>query len=130
MTAYDDLMPDPSSSADVMYNILGCRHSSLCNILQQALEHIDDYDAGVGGQSGNEHFPDAPRRNFFYRTTEHQPLPYLLGSFRFTVSITSGPVILFCSTYRPSVQFSSISFQFRKALALLRPCYDIMTTEQ
>jgi hypothetical protein len=71
MTAYDDLMPDSSGPADVMYNILGCRHSSLCNILQQPLEHIDDYDAGVGGQSENEHFPVAARRDFFlqdYRT--------------------------------------------------------------
>jgi hypothetical protein len=71
MTAYDDLMPDSSGSADVMYNILGCRHSPLCNTLQQALEHIDDYDAEVGGQSENEHFLVAARRNFFlqdYRT--------------------------------------------------------------
>jgi hypothetical protein len=130
MTAYDDLMPDSSGPADVMYNILGCRHSSLCNILQQPLEHIDDYDAGVGGQSENEHFPVAPRRDFFlqdYRT----PAPAIVARlFSFYTLYYKRLGYAFCSTSRPSVQFFSISFQFRKALALPRLCYDIMTTEQ
>ncbi|GFG24826.1 hypothetical protein IFM61606_04747, partial [Aspergillus udagawae] len=119
MTAYDDLMPDSSGSADVMYNILGCRHSHLCNTLQQALEHIDDYDAEVGGQSENEHFLVAARRNFFLQDYRTPASAIFTRLFSFYTLYCKRPGYAFLFDLSTLCTFLFTSFQFRKALALL-----------
>jgi hypothetical protein len=125
MTAYDDLMPDswvPQTLCTTFsaVDILLCAIS--CN--KQALEHIDDYDVEVGGQSENKRFRLPLAATSFYRTTEHQPLPYLARLFWLYTLYHKRPGYAFCSTYRPSCTilfyFLSVSQGARTTETLIR----------
>lgn len=110
MTAYDDLMPDSLGSADVMYNILGCRHSSLCNILQQVkhwnismttmLKFVDNRKTNVSGSRSPQLLSTGLQNT--------SPCHILLGFFGGTLSITSGQVMLSVRLIDLPVQFFSI----------------------